>query len=251
MNVDVDLQNMNVRREHLAHFVHYKVDIHWMLRHAKELGRPLRILNVGCGECNEMRMLYTAHQVQKSTVVKSYIGLDGDGRMLERTQEKAATVLRGIHGSLHTMDITSEDFPVKPGSQDLIISNEVLEHIPGGKVPRVLRQIRRAARSDAVILISTPNKDGTNDRLPADHVKEWGYQELQDAFAAAGLEVVDHQGVYIKKANLVRYLRENNPDLVEYVENLWDRFGLDIGSMLTADLARPVANNLIWRLRKA
>ena len=34
------------------------------------------------------------------------------------------------------------------------------------------------------------------------------------------------------------------------LEAQWDRFGLDIGSLLTADLVKPVANNLIWVLKK-
>lgn len=251
MLVDRDLLNMNVRREHLAHLVHYKVNIKWMKEMAKRMGRPISILNVGCGEVNELRMFYTADSTEKKKVIKEYVGLEGDAKCVAATEKKAATVLKGVNGSIEICDITKGNFPVKAGHFDLIICNEVLEHIPGAAVPLVLKAIRRAARSTAVILISTPNKDGTNERLPADHVKEWKYDELHEAFTHAGLEEIDELGVYIKKSNLLRYLRDNGePAVAEAAESLWDRFGLDIGSMMTADLARPVANNLIHILKK-
>lgn len=246
-----DMQHLNFRREHLAHLIHYKKNIHEMKRLAKDNGDPLDVLDVGCGEANTMRMFYTADQTQKSLVVKSYLGLEGDGKCIERTVERAATILRGINGRLEQCDITKGRFPVDRESIDFLICNEVLEHIPGAAVPKVLKAMHRATHPASVLLISTPNKDGTNDKLPADHVKEWGYQELRDAFEAAGLEVLDHQGVYIKKDRLIRWLREHNPELVDWANEIWDRYGNDIGSMMTADWAVPVANNIIWKLAKA
>ena len=249
-----DMSHMNVRREHLAHVVHYKVDVHEMKEMAKTLGRPLRILNVGCGEANEVRMFYAADQTEKKKVIKEYVGLEGDPACVARTQERAATVLRGINGRIEVCDITKGEFPVKPASVDLVICNEVLEHIPQDKVRVVLRAIHRAMRREGLAIISTPNKDGTNDKLPADHVYEWGYQELQDAFTAAKLEVIDELGVYIKLANLKRYLREtegSDSANLKWAEDCWNRYGLDLGSIMTADLARPVANNVIWKLVKA
>ncbi len=244
-----DMAHLNVRREHLAHVVHYKKNIDVMKRLAKENG-PLRILDVGCGEANTVRLFYASDHSRKSDVINSYHGLEGDASCVERTEERAATVLRGINGHLHVCDITKGEFPVKRHSQDLVISNEVLEHIPRRKVPVVLKAMHRAGTADATYLISTPNSDGTNAKLPADHVYEWGYDELQEAFAAAGFEVVDHMGVYIQKARLIRWLNENEPELVEWAKEVWERFGLDMGSMYTADWARPVANNIIWTLRK-
>lgn len=246
MWVDQDLANLNIRREQLAHIVHYKVNVKWMKQLAKELGRPIHILNVGCGEANELRMFYAADHSKKADVVASYLGLEGDPSCVERTKKKAKTVLRGCNGRIETVDITKGEFPVDPGSIDLVICNEVIEHIPKEAVRTVLRAIRRAMSRKAVLLLSTPNKDGTNDRLPADHVYEWGYQELMHMFTKCGFQVEDQLGVYIKKANLLRYLREQFGDeAARAAEQYWDRFGLDLGSQMTADLAIPVANNVI------
>jgi SAM-dependent methyltransferase len=246
-----DMANGNIRREHLAHVYHYKVNIHDMKREAKTKGRPVNVLDVGCGEANTMRVFYTADQSRKRDVVESYVGIDGDPSVIKRTEERAATIMRGINGRLEVCDITQGRFPVERGTIDLVICNEVLEHIPQKAVKKVLKAMHRCTASDALLLISTPNKDGTNDKLPADHVYEWGYEEIQSAFHEAGFVVEDTLGVYIKKDRLVRWLKENEPDLVEWAEELWLRFGNDIGSMMTADWARPVANNLIWKLRKA
>lgn len=245
-----DMAHCNVRREHLAHIWHYKMNIHEMKKLAGVQG-ALNILDVGCGEANTMRVFYTADQSRKRDIVESYTGIDGDASVIKKTNEKAATILRGINGTLEVVDITKGRFPVEPGAIDFIICNEVLEHIPGAAVPKVLKAMRRAVHPESVLMISTPNKDGTNDRLPADHVKEWGYQELQDAFAAAGFEVLDHMATYIKKDRLVRYLTEHDPDTVDWAKDVWARFGNDLGSMMTADLARPVANNLVWKLKKS
>lgn len=244
-----DMAAGNIRREHLAHVVHYKVNIHHMKLAAKAHG-PQTVLDVGCGEANTMRVFYTADQSRKRDVVQSYVGIDGDPSVIKRTEERAATIMRGINGKLEVCDITQGRFPVDRGSVSFVICNEVLEHIPQRAVKKVLRAIHRCTDENPTILISTPNKDGTNDRLPADHVYEWGYDELQAAFEAAGFTVAEQMGVYIKKDRLVRYLQENSPELVEYAKGLWNKFGNDIGSMMTADLARPVANNIIWSLRK-
>lgn len=246
-----DMAHCNVRREHLAHIWHYKINIDRIKELARSFGQPINILDVGCGEANTMRMFYVADQSRKADVVATYTGIDGDESVITKTLEKAATVLRGIGGDLQVVDITQGRFPVQPGEIDFVICNEVLEHIPGAAVPKVLKAIRRATHPESVILISTPNKDGTNAKLPADHVKEWGYEEIQAAFDVAKLEVVDHMATYIKKDRLIRWLRENEPALVDWANDIWSRFGNDLGSMMTADWARPVANNIIWELKHA
>lgn len=251
MLVSVDLANMNVRREQLAHILHYKLNIHEMKRKAREAGRPIKILDVGCGEANTVRMFYAADHTEKGKVIKEYVGLEGDPRCVEHTEAVASTVLRGINGRIEVCDITRGEFPVNPGSQDLILCNEVLEHIPRRAVPKVLRAIRRAARSSATIIITTPNKDGTNERLPADHVYEHGYDEIQEEFKEARLVVEDHFGIYIKVHNLRRYLREQGQlEDLAWAERVWDRFGNDMGSVMTAHMATPVANNCAWILSK-
>jgi 2-polyprenyl-3-methyl-5-hydroxy-6-metoxy-1,4-benzoquinol methylase len=247
-----DMANLNVRREHLAHVLHYKKNVHEMKRLARQLGRPLHILDVGCGEANTLRMFYTADQTKKSDVVASYTGIDGDPSVIERTKKRAGTLLKGVNGSVRVCDITKYKFPVDDGSIDMVICNEVMEHIPQEAGPKVLRKIRKALCSEGLALISTPNKDGTNDRLPADHVYEYGYAELHGMFEAAGLQEVDELGVYIQQAKLRRFIKEEHGDeLLKSVDDVWDRYGLDIGSIMTADLARPVANNLIHVLRPA
>lgn len=251
MEVSADLSFLNIRREHFAHFLHYKKNIHVMKAMAARLGRPITVLDVGCGEANTLRMFWSADTSKKKDVMKTYIGIDGDPVVIAKTEEIVKTPLRGIKGRLEVVDITKGVFPVKPGSVDLVINNEVLEHIPVDGVPKVLRAIRRCLSADGVALISTPNKDGTRDKLPADHVYEHGYQELHDEFKEAGLECQRCVGVYIQKPKLIRYLKEHAPDKVDWAEEIWEKYGNDVGSIMTADWAKPVANNLIHEVRVA
>lgn len=250
MLISSDFAHLNVRREQLAHLVHYKKNIAFIKELSAKLGRPLTILDVGCGEANTLRMLYSADTSKKAEIVRTYIGIDGDPGVVERTSEAAKTPLKGVGGRLEVCDITKGVFPVEPRSVDLIINNEVLEHIPAEAVPKVLRAMRRSLAVGGRALISTPNKDGTRDKLPADHVYEWRLQELHDAFKAAGLKCEQCIGVYIQKNNLMRYLREHNPDMVPFAEERWDLYGNDVGSIMTAHMAVRVANNVIHVVRK-
>ena len=42
-----------------------------------------------------------------------------------------------------------------------------------------LDDANRVLRPGGLIYVSTPNHDGSNDKLPEDHVYEWGFDELK------------------------------------------------------------------------
>ena len=55
-------------------------------------------------------------------------------------------------------------------SIDVFWSTEVIEHMKPDFVPRWLNEADRVLRPGGLVYISTPNHDGSNDKLPEDHV---------------------------------------------------------------------------------
>lgn len=77
--------------------------------------------------------------------------------------------------------------PLRPGSCDLVVSFETVEHIPLALVPAYLREVHRVLRSGGLLLISTPNRrltspfQGRDNPANPHHRFEW----TKDQFALA------------------------------------------------------------------
>lgn len=137
MNLVDSMRLMDLRKDELMHIGRYFKACQTAVNLSKELGRPIKVLDLGCGEAYSMRLFYKSFLVKKSDVIERYFGVDIDKPMLKRTKAEY------------------------------------------GEVNRVLRD-------DGVLLLSTPNSNGSNKKLPKDHVYEWSYEEL--------LEAVKHEG---------------------------------------------------------
>ena len=72
-------------------------------------------------------------------------------------------------------------FDLPDESIDFFWSTEVIEHMGREFVPAWLDDVARVMRPDRHwAYVSTPNHDGSNDKLPEDHVYEWGFEELKE-----------------------------------------------------------------------
>ncbi len=56
-------------------------------------------------------------------------------------------------------------------------------------VPAWLDDVARVMRKGALGYVSTPNHDGSNDKLPEDHVYEWGFQEVKEELERNSKEI--------------------------------------------------------------
>lgn len=65
----------------------------------------------------------------------------------------------------------------------------------------------RVMRPNALAFVSTPNHDGSNDKLPEDHVYEWGFQELKEELER-NFEIVDVTGTFIQLPNLKKAMKK-------------------------------------------
>ena len=179
----------NFRPDEIAHMSRYEKIASYLVDDAKKKGRPLDTLEIGWGEVWVLRTLYKSFVVKKSDVVASYWGYDidpasfqeirywsGDGCDLEDT-----TWIKNFNATLEIKDVSVDPIlPHEDESIDVAWSTEVIEHMPREAVEPWISELSRVLRKDGTVFISTPNHDGSNDKLPEDHIYEWGFLELKE-----------------------------------------------------------------------
>lgn len=234
------------RADILAHMSRYDRIASLIVEESKRLNRPLRILDVGCGEMWPLRVVFHAHANRKSDLISEYTGVDLEEMPIDFMSE---TVRDAIGLRFVQQDLTlNPKMPVRRGI-DLALSTECIEHMKPEFVPAWLDGIDKVLRKGALVFISTPNSDGSNVKLPMDHVYEWEYEELRTELTSRWT-LQYHVGTFIKLPAFRKINRENG-DVPEALVTLFEqRFGRH---WLRSVLAAPypeVSNNVSWTLRK-
>ena len=249
----------NWRPDELAHMSRFDKIATLCIEEAKRLERPIDGFEVGCGECWTLRNLYKAYVIKKSDVIRSYYGYDIDpacelenhfwsnaGGLL-----KDSTWFKNFNGEIRIQDLTVNPvFDLEDQSVDFFWSTEVIEHMGREFVPAWLDDVARVMRKGALGYVSTPNHDGSNDKLPEDHVYEWGFLELKEELERNFI-IESVVGTFIQIPKLRKALREDpNGWTADQYEMLEQRYGRQFLRMAAAVFYPEVANNCAWVLRK-
>ena len=249
----------NWRPDELAHMSRFDKIATLCIEEAKRLERPIDGFEVGCGECWTLRNLYKAYVIKKSDVIRSYYGYDIDpacelenpfwsnaGGLL-----KDSTWFKNFNGEIRIQDLTVNPvFDLEDESIDFFWSTEVIEHMGREFVPAWLDDVARVMRKGALGYVSTPNHDGSNDKLPEDHVYEWGFQELKEELER-NFVIESVVGTFIQIPKLRKALREDpNGWTADQYKMMEQRYGRQFLRMTSAVFYPEVANNCAWVLRK-
>ena len=249
----------NWRPDELAHMSRFDKIATLCIEEAKRLERPIDGFEVGCGECWTLRNLYKAYVIKKSDVIRSYYGYDIDpacelenpfwsnaGGLL-----KDSTWFKNFNGEIRIQDLTVNPvFDLEDESIDFFWSTEVIEHMGREFVPAWLDDVARVMRKGALGYVSTPNHDGSNDKLPEDHVYEWGFEELKEELERNFL-IQSVVGTFIQIPKLRKALREDpNGWTPKQYWMMEQRYGRQFLRMAAAVFYPEVANNCAWVLRK-
>ena len=249
----------NWRPDELAHMSRFDKIATLCIEEARYLDRPIDSFEVGCGECWTLRNLYKAYVIKKSDVIRSYYGYDIDpacelenpfwsnaGGLL-----KDSTWFKNFNGEIRIQDLTVNPvFDLEDESIDFFWSTEVIEHMGREFVPAWLDDVARVMRKGALGYVSTPNHDGSNDKLPEDHVYEWGFQELKEELER-NFVIESGVGTFIQIPKLRKALREDpNGWTPEQYKMMEQRYGRQFLRMTSAVFYPEVANNCAWVLRK-
>ena len=179
----------NWRPDEITHMTRYDKISTLCIEEAKKLERPIDVLEAGCGEVWVLRNLYKAYTVKKSDIIGSYRGVDIDPACLNEKVGyssptgflKDSTWFANFNGQIDIQDLTVNPvFDLPDNSIDFFWTTEVIEHMGREFIAPWLDDANRVLRPGGLIYVSTPNHDGSNDKLPEDHVYEWGFEELKE-----------------------------------------------------------------------
>ncbi|MGH3441175.1 MAG: class I SAM-dependent methyltransferase [Nitriliruptorales bacterium] len=162
---------------------------YWFERHvvAYELAAAkaagLRVLDAGCGEGYGAEMLRRAG-------AERVVAVDLDERVAAHA-DRAYPEVAAVVAELSRL-------PLAPGSIDLVVCFQVVEHV--WDVPALLGSLRRVLAARGELILSTPNRltftpdqDGPANPF---HVREFSPDELRDELTTAGFHVGGLLGVH-------------------------------------------------------
>ncbi|KKN62969.1 hypothetical protein LCGC14_0506790 [marine sediment metagenome] len=264
MDVSIDSIKGGWKTDILTHMSRYDKIASLMISESKRLGRPITILDLGCGELWPLRVLLVAYWVKKSEVVSKFTGYDIDPACLKEHKYwpnsggaiNDSKWLKLFNGEVRIQDLTVEpELDIPDSSIDFFYCTEVIEHMKPEFVEPWLSDVCRTMRSGGLAYISTPNSDGSNKKLPKDHVYEWGYDELWDLFELY-FDVESVVGTFAKMPSINKaqkeYLAGDREEGWEdwQVKLIEERFGNQWRRVILAVPYPDVANNCAWMLRK-
>ena len=120
------------------------------------------VLDIACGEGYGTSIL--------STKAKQIFGVDINPDLVEHAGQKYQdSNIRFLHGSV-------DQIPLAPGSVDIIVSFETLEHVSAATQQQFLTEVRRVLRPGGLFIVSTPNRKNYTDRY--DHRNKFHVHEL-------------------------------------------------------------------------
>tara|TARA_R100001443_G_scaffold30406_1_gene44051 strand:+ start:28601 stop:29449 length:849 start_codon:yes stop_codon:yes gene_type:complete len=252
----------NWRPDEIAHMSRFDKIASMCIEESRKLGRPLDTFEVGCGECWALRNLYKAYVIKKSDVIRSFYGTDIDPACEKELPYWSnaggdlmdSTWFKNFNPQIVIQDLTVDPvFKLEDESIDFFWSTEVIEHMGREFVPAWLDDVARVMRPNALGFVSTPNHDGSNDKLPEDHVYEWGFQELKEELER-NFDIVAVTGTFIQLPNLKKAMKLNeaypNGWTPEQFNMLTNRYGKQFLRVVAATFYPEYANNCSWVLRK-
>lgn len=243
--------------DEIGHITRYTKIADMIIKEAKRLGRPLDLLEAGCGNIWVLRHIYKSIVIKKSDVVASYLGVDIDPAVLDEfpgwpsyDSVNDSAWLKTFNGQVIIQDLTTHpDFPTEGDSIDFFWTTEVIEHMGPQFVEPWLADAHARLRSKGLAYISTPNHDGSNDKLPEDHVYEWGHNELRNLLEIY-FDIVDVHGVFTQMRNFERAHAMHKRWPPHVVEDIKRRFSPEFQRVILATAYPETSNNAAFVLRK-
>jgi len=235
-----EFSNFRFGRDALAHVSRYLWVIDNLIALSKEFKRPLKVIDVGCGDCYIPRTFAASYAIKKTDIIEQYVGVDIDDKRIERTR---ATFPQSVPHRIDLGDFTVDALQ-KYGDKefDVLVNLEVLEHIQPELVRPALVQFKRIAHRG---WISTPNGTGGTGQIPEDHIKEWDCQELSNLMKDVGFWVQRRIGIFSNLMH-VRQIAKTEPRIQELLDFLEPRMDKHFLSLTMARLIGGHAQNIFY-----
>lgn len=241
LNVAEEFQNYRFGRDALAHVFRYLFVCERWIEKAKASKRPIRVLDIGCGDAYTARVFAASFVIKKTDILAEYVGFDIDEKSIARTR---LTAPKSVPSKFIVGDVTTGGLKrFKDQEFDMVVNLEMLEHIQPKFVPTVLSEIARIAPE---AWISTPNWTGGSGQLPEDHIKEWDTDELAYEMEKAGLAVKGRIGTFCQLIKAKKYCIEHSPSHLAIYKALQRTCPADLFSIAIARFLGKEAQNVMY-----
>lgn len=219
MDFSKNKNNMDYRKDEFMHLARYQKAVDMILKRARAKGKPIKVLDIGCGEMNPAKMLYKAVVCKKEDIIREYIGVDIDYIMAEKAMENNENAYQKTRARFLIQDMTvKKDLPFPDNYFDIVISFEFFEHIQPVFLPGILKEMRRVLKVNGDALFSTPNSNGSNRILPKDHIYEYSYEEVLSMLNSAGYKILDTSAICINLSKLSKEEKEKKQIIIKKYE---------------------------------
>lgn len=167
----------------------------------------VKVLDVGSSAANFYTFWLTSYANPGRPRV-DYTGLE----VREEQVKKAAELFPGIKKSVNSCKVLQRDviknpLSVNDGQFDVIVMQEILEHLPKNIVTQSIKASYDMLKPDGTVIISSPNPkkdEGKYFVWEDSHVYEWSMWEMLKEITDAGFVAIDIKG-WLGKA---RYLKK-------------------------------------------
>jgi len=246
MNFGFGDYNLNLRPDELAHLSRYDLAIRNWIETSQRIGKPINILNIGCGEMLDLSLFYSAYVIKKTDVINSYLGIDIDPNL---NQIKDRAYFKGSNAALYIRDLTvNPKLKFIPNNFiDFAQSFEVVEHMGREFVEPWIKSVKRVLKPGAKFLLSTPNHDCSNKKLPKDHVYEWGFDELREMLKRH-FQIETVVGGFMQLRFWDKLMQTDK--IASERTKIEQRFGLHWARVILAYKYPKHSQNCIWHLVK-
>jgi SAM-dependent methyltransferase len=134
------------------------------------LTRARSLLDAGCGTGGFLKWAL------ERGAFESVAGVDVSAEAIALAREQVPTA------TLHVATVW--ELPLPPDSVDLVVTNDVIQHVPQPKVAESLRELRRVLRDDGTLLVKT--NGARRLRQEGDEWRVYDRSELGAALERAG-----------------------------------------------------------------
>lgn len=123
-----------------------------MVEESKFKGRPINVLDIGCGNMLPLVWFWRSNRTKKSTVLKNYIGVDIDESLSPPVQSDEINIRIINKDFAESSQLSFDD-----GYFDLVICNQFIEHISKVAQVSLLSEIRRVTAMEGLLYLTTLN----------------------------------------------------------------------------------------------
>jgi hypothetical protein len=230
LSIDMAERRGFLHRDYIAHCFRWSHVIKFL--NEKKRYASAHIMDIACGkETPLLKTLYTSRLIPQS-----YVGIDV-GPINHPGDALTSKFPVMLYPNYNILDI----LPTQGWTQ--IVMFEALEHMEPDMGREVLKHIQQfMTPKETMFFMSTPCFDG---HKAANHVYEWGYEELREQLTVLNFNIVNVYGTF---ASIKDYSGHFTSEQREIFDELREYYDSNVLSVIFAPMFPEYSRNCLWQL---